>query len=366
MRRHPAAHDPIAERGDRHEERILRVGRGGAGGEHQVRRLGTAGEPAERRLDGIGIVVDVDDVDDLRPEPSISRADRRLEPLARSRPDRSLTTTPTRRATNGDTSIDGLAAEPRDPRPASITPASTSGHLDARDEIALLDDLSVMTVNTSSGSSRLIRSSSAIRTVTTPGTDATRSSCSIWSGAMSSPDPAIALASAERPRPRAARCPSGRARSPSAPGCAASANRSSDDRRRPFDQRFLPTVRSRVRTAPEPGWRAPTWGDPLDAQCPTLGRSALPAERGVDGAPNIDLGHLRPIRAVGVDIAVDGLAVGRMGGGGRHRVGRTVEPVSADSTAFARYGTSDAGDRDARVRDRAPDEARTAQTPTTE
>ena len=69
----------------------------------------------------------------------------------------------------------------------------------------------------------------------------------------------------------------------------------------------------------------------------------------------VDLGHPRSIGAVGVDVAVDGLAVGRMGGRRGDRVGRAVEPISADSTAFARYATSPTPViRDARVRDRAP------------
>ena len=126
--RHAAADDPPAQGVDRQEERVLRVGLGGPGGQDEVGRVGPAYEARPgRRLDGIVVVLDVVDADDLRAEALHLGPDARLEPLARgARARDSLTTTPTRRAANGATQTSGCEPKPAMRAPASTTAASTT------------------------------------------------------------------------------------------------------------------------------------------------------------------------------------------------------------------------------------------------
>ena len=70
MRRHASAHDAPAQRLDRDEEGVFGVGRGRAGGQNEIGGLGAPREPAHGHLDGIGVVLHVGDVDDLRAESS--------------------------------------------------------------------------------------------------------------------------------------------------------------------------------------------------------------------------------------------------------------------------------------------------------
>ena len=209
--------------------------------------VGTAREPREGRLDGVGVVVDVDDVDDLRAEALDLGPDARLE-LARARSPRtdSLTTTPTRRW-HERRRPRRPAALPNagDPR-AGLDDAGVDDvrrDLDARHEVARSTTWPSKTVKTSSGSSRLSRSSSATQHVDDAG------------GRGDQVDPALVRArgprgsgrrrpspAGSRRRPRAARPARRRARVTGGPrSAAASASRSSADSRRPLDQRLPPT-----------------------------------------------------------------------------------------------------------------------------
>ena len=253
VRRHAPPDDAAAERGDRHEERVVRVGAGRARGKHQVGRVPATREAATARLDRVGIVLDVDDVEISEPRPStFARTDASNRSLAVARTD-SLTTTPTRRATNGATHTIGWL-----PKPAMRAPASTTRRFDqvrrdlhARYEIATLDDLAVEDGEDLERIEPLIRSSSAIRTVTTPSAAATKSR-RLWFGPRtSSPPPAMAFASRRAASSSCNSAPDGTSTVTAGPDSAAArASRSSSVSRRPFDQRSPPTVRSRVRTAP--------------------------------------------------------------------------------------------------------------------
>src|SRR5262245_38162996 len=106
--------------------------------------------------------------------------------------------------------------------------------------------------------------------------------------------------------------------------------RSSALSRRPFDQRFPATVRSRVRTAPSRRPEARRPGVTRSTRTPGRGLRDrgpdLAAERGFDRAAGVDHRHARSIVAVRVDIAADGLSVGGMPGRGLDRVERPVAP----------------------------------------
>ena len=70
------------------------------------------------------------------------------------------------------------------------------------------------------------------------------------------------------------------------------------------------------------------------------GRPASAAESALDRTPGVDDRHRRPVGGVGVDVAVDGDAVGRVGGG---RGDRRVAPIRADERRLDRLrpvGTS--------------------------
>ena len=279
MRRHASPDHPPAERLDRDEERVLGVGRGGARGQHEVGRLGAPGEAPDRRLDRVGIVLDVDDVEDLRPETLDLGPHRRLEPLLRRRPDRLLHDDADAPRDERRDRHDRLAAEPGDPRTgldhAGIDEVRRD--LDARDEVAALDDL---TVEDREHLER-VEPVDPFELGDPHGDDAIDRRDQV--------EPALVRAADVEPGPGdrlgqpqrglvlvqlvAARRP---ARVTGGPGSsAASASRSSSDSRRPFDQRFPPTVRSRVRIAPasRPG-RAPARDDPLDAQRSDAGSDA--------------------------------------------------------------------------------------------
>ena len=85
---------------------------------------------------------------------------------------------------------------------------------------------------------------------------------------------------------------------------AASAARSSAVSRRPFDQRWPATVRSRVRIAPtrRAGERLPGVTRWTCTDRPA-GRSAQPSEGGLDRAAGVDGRHRGAIGAIGVDVA---------------------------------------------------------------
>ena len=62
-----AAAEPLE--GD--EERVRRVGAATAGGQHEIDRIGTPGGRGERCLDGDGVIGDVVERDDARPDSDV-------------------------------------------------------------------------------------------------------------------------------------------------------------------------------------------------------------------------------------------------------------------------------------------------------
>ena len=152
---------------------------------------------ATRRLDRVGVVLDVGDREDRRAEPLDLGADARLEPLAGgARGPISLTTTPTRRRWNGATHTIGWPPKPAIRAAASTTDASTmwGATLTLATSSPRSTTCPSKTVNTSSGSSRLIRSRSPTWTLTTPSAAATRSSRLSLGPRTSRSGPAIARA----------------------------------------------------------------------------------------------------------------------------------------------------------------------------
>ena len=228
-----------------------------------------------------GVVLDVDDVEDLRAE-ALRPWPGRWPRTARARSPRtdSLTTTPTRRGTNGGDPHDRLRCRTRrSARRPRRSPASTT--CGATLTLATRSPFSTTwpsnTVKTSSGSSRLSRSSSATCTLTTPAAAATRSS-RLWFGPRTSRfGPGDGLRQADRGvvlvqlaglghDDRDRRSQVGRGRAP--------AGRPRDSRR-PLTSAAPPTVRSRVRTPPASlAGHAPTRSDPLDAHAGPPARQA--------------------------------------------------------------------------------------------
>ena len=87
MRRHAPPHDTPAERVDRDEARVQRVGARGSRGEDQVHPVDSSHEPRQGRLHGAHGVLDVLDRHDLGAEALDLRPDARLEPLSGGPPD---------------------------------------------------------------------------------------------------------------------------------------------------------------------------------------------------------------------------------------------------------------------------------------
>ena len=84
MRRHASPHDPTAERIDGREEGVAWIGAGAARGQDQVGGVRATREPRDGSLDGVGVVVDVHDVEDLRAEALDLGPHARLELASRS------------------------------------------------------------------------------------------------------------------------------------------------------------------------------------------------------------------------------------------------------------------------------------------
>ena len=362
MGRHAPPDDPAAERVDRGEERIPRVGarrRPRSGSTSAV--SGPAREPRERDLDGVGVVVDVVDRDDLdrgpRPWPG-----RCLEPLRRAARTDSLTTTPTRTRRNGATRTIGWLPNAAIRAPGSTTDAvdDVRRHLDARDEVAALDDLAVEDRE----HLERVEPVEPLELGDANVDDARRRGDEV--------DPALVRAAASRPGPATAVASRSAASSSwSSPasgtrtvtGGAGSAGgeraqvvgRSAADpspsarrRRSGHGRGPLPTSFAGAR---RPGTTRSTRTPVPPPDCAV--RRA--AERRLDRAARVDLRHRGPVLAVGVDVAVDGHAR-RSRGRQPRRSPRPCPslPTSAASTALARYGDlADPGQRDPALRDRA-------------
>ena len=269
--------------------------------------------------------------------------------------------------------------------------------LDARHHAAGRDDLSRRSaVNTDTASRRLTRSSAAVSTRSTPSATATRSTrISLGprsldalapqaaarrraaSSSWTSPGSGTSSVTVPRVRP-------GPPRGPRQHRPTAERPQVGRDRRRPLDQASSPTRRSRVSTAPDElgaiggrcgrdsrsardaypaarrrrgrrDDRPERFGAVDTAPCrarsarssiairlrASLGsggsRSPGPGQGGLQRAPREDHGHGRPILRVRVDVAVDLLAIGRVGRGVVDRLGASRPlPSSAASTAVAR------------------------------
>ncbi len=165
----------------------------------------------------------------------------------------SLTMTPTRRGRNGATQTIGRLPKSANRAPASTVAAST--RWGAILTLATRSPFSTTwpsnAVKTSSGSIRLSRSSSAMRTLRTPAASARRST-RLWTGArIVSPGPATAAARRIAASSSCNSPGSGTSIVTGSPASAvASTARSSGLRRRPLDQRCPEMVRSRARIAP--------------------------------------------------------------------------------------------------------------------
>ena len=319
-----------------------------------------------RRLHGVGVVLDVHDVDDLRAQPLDLGPDARLEPRAGRAADGLL-----------DHDPDPAAAERRDPddaagcrtpasrAAASMIPASTT--CGATLTLATRSPASTTwpsnTVKTSSGSSRLSRSSSATRTVTTPAVRRDEVEPALVRAAR------VELRARRRPRragsrrrPRGARRPPTTSTVTGRPGsAAASASRSSAVEPAALGPALAARPSGRGRGPPPTSLagRAPTRSDLLDAHASGDVRVRRGGERGLDRAPRVDDRHRafdsrdrRGCRSLTVD-AVGGVLRGRRDAGRR-----TVAADERRSTAVARYATSPTPVRatlaDARSRPRCP------------
>ena len=335
MGRHAAPDDAPAERVDRDEERVERVGAGGrrrsgstsarSGGRGDRGRAPPRRRRRRRRRSRSPTIV----------EPRLSTLARTLASnrVAVRGPERLLDDD--RRPASAGTARPGRAAGGRRRRSAR-RPSTTDAvddvrrDLDARDEVARPRRSSRRSaVKTSSGSSRFSRSSSAIRTWRTPSCAARRST-RLWDG----PAPRSGPGRRRRPpggarrRPRGGRRARGRGRvtGPTAErgGPRRSASRSAGDSRRPFDQRCAADDEVARQDGPDqrrpaarrPGVRSARARTPMTCRSR---RSAEPAERRLDRPPRVDHRHRGPVLAVGVDVAVDGHAVGGVGGRGGDR-----------------------------------------------
>ena len=137
--------EAAAQRGDGQEARVERVGARRAGGQDQVDRVRPPDEAGHRRLDRLGVVVDVLDGLDRRAEALDLGAHAGLEPRACGRPDRLLDEDADPARDERRDPDERVAAEAGQPRPGVDRRGidQVRGDLDAGDEVAARDDLAV-------------------------------------------------------------------------------------------------------------------------------------------------------------------------------------------------------------------------------
>ena len=214
------------------------------------------------------------------------------------------------------------------PKPAWRAPASTSAaSTTCGATLTLATSWPAATIDpsravkTSRGSMRLSNSSSRGRTWTTPAAAASRSTRLSFGPRVDQPRPGdrgrqpkrgrvlvqvVGSGDDDRQRPDARRDGPGRA----------SAARSTSVSCRPLDQRDA--VDDQVANDDRPDHLVSArW--PGRSVAVRTERSGGAGERGLDRAAGEDLGHGRPVLAVGVDVAVDRAVDGRLGGRRRDR-----------------------------------------------
>ena len=204
-----------------------------------------------------------------------------------------------------------------------------------------------------------MRSSAAIRTFTTPGNAATRST-RLWAGPRSV-RPGRATAAASRIAASSSwTSPASGTRTVTA-GTRMARPRAAAGRpsgsRRPLDHRAPPTVRSRVRTAPT---RPPGHGGPGRSvrPAPSIRRESSPQAARPSAASiarRVNTTAIARGTRVRVDVAVDVLAVRGVRGGGGDGGRRSVAPGQRRLHGLGAVGDlADPGERDARVTRPAP------------